>query len=420
MNSFSKAVCLLAVYAFSINFVNGQYLKDESFNNKSYEKAEKNIVENRKWYDIIKINGYIQARYNGLFETNPDLAVEQADKNWGKDKGISFRRIRVKLSGWLHPKVYMYVQGDFASEFSLKDAYGDFYADNEKKLWLRVGQSKVPYGFENMQSSQHRIVLDRNDPFNSALKNERDMMAVAYYTPVKFRKVYDYLKRNNLKHSGNYGAFGLGVFNGQTANTPDENDEMHIVARTSYPLMLPNKQVFEFILQAYSGNYVVTNTSEGVKTTIINNEGHEELIDANGAEFEDSRIGAGVIWYPQPFGLQAEYNIGRGPEYDPSTNTIKVQDLHGGYIMAMGKIDYREHSFFPFIRYQFYDGGKKFELDARSYTVDDWEIGLEWQPMDAMEVTAMYVIADRRYEDGELPENEESGNLLRLQMQLNF
>mgnify|MGYP006967831905 FL=1 len=35
---------------------------------------------------------------------------------------------------------------------------------------------------------------------------------------------------------------------------------------------------------------------------------------------------------------------------------------------------------FPFIRTQYYDGGKKHEKDARRYIVHENEIGVEWQP----------------------------------------
>jgi hypothetical protein len=38
-----------------------------------------------------------------------------------------------------------------------------------KEYRVRIGQSKVPYGFENLQSSQNRLSLDRNDALNSAV-----------------------------------------------------------------------------------------------------------------------------------------------------------------------------------------------------------------------------------------------------------
>jgi hypothetical protein len=44
-----------------------------------------------------------------------------------------------------------------------------------KEFRVRVGQSKVLFGFENMQSSQNRLTLDRNDALNSAVANERDL-----------------------------------------------------------------------------------------------------------------------------------------------------------------------------------------------------------------------------------------------------
>jgi hypothetical protein len=67
-----------------------------------------------------------------------------------------------------------------------------------------------------------------------------------------------------------------------------------------------------------------------------------------------------------------------------------------------------------------YDGGKKHERDARSHDVNDFEVGVEWQPNPAFElVTALYM-GDRRFEDRQRPVNRERGRLLRLQAQFNF
>jgi hypothetical protein len=56
--------------------------------------------------------------------------------------------------------------------------------DAKKEFRVRVGQSKVPYGFENL-SSQNRLTLDRNDALNSAVANERDLGAFFYWAQVK-------------------------------------------------------------------------------------------------------------------------------------------------------------------------------------------------------------------------------------------
>ena len=74
----------------------------------------------------------------------------------------------------------------------------------------------------------------------------------------------------------------------------------------------------------------------------------------------------------------------------------------------------------PFFRYHTYDGGKKHELDARSYTVKELEIGAEWQPVKNFELVAMYTISERRFEDYKLQNNKQKGSLLRIQAQLNF
>ena len=72
------------------------------------------------------------------------------------------------------------------------------------------------------------------------------------------------------------------------------------------------------------------------------------------------------------------------------------------------------------MRAQYYDGGKKHELDARSYTVNEMEYGIEWQPFKNFELVAMYTFSERRFEDKKSKSNTQKGSLLRLQAQLNF
>ena len=131
------------------------------------------ILSNRpdkrgKWYDNISVRGYVQARYNRLFETNEKLKCEQCDRSWGEDGGFFLRRVRVIFFGQVHERVYFYIQPDFASSASptglhfgqIRDAYFDVGFDRKNQFRARIGQSKVPYGFENMQSSQNRLPLD--------------------------------------------------------------------------------------------------------------------------------------------------------------------------------------------------------------------------------------------------------------------
>lgn len=368
----------------------------------------------KKWYESFAIRGYTQFRYNRFLETNSNLNCEQCDRSIGNNNSFFMRRMRIIFFGNVHERVYIYIQPDFASSASstglhfgqLRDAYFDVSLDKLKEFRIRFGQSKVPYGFENMQSSQNRLALDRNDALNSAVSNERDMGAFFYWAPKNTRKLFSDLVNDGLKGSGDYGVFALGVYNGQTANRPEMNNNVHLVTRLSYPFQFKN-QIVELGLQGYSGKYVVTSKTKGV----LSNDKDEYL---------DERFAGSITWYPKPIGFQAEYNIGTGPEYNPQTNRIEQKKLDGGYAQIMGNISWKSMTILPFVKYQTYNGGKKHELDARSYKVKDLEIGFEWQPNKNFEIVTIYTISDRIYEDGVLKNNHQKGNLLRLQFQANF
>lgn len=374
------------------------------------------FAQNQKWYDSFNIRGYMQVRYNRLFETNPDLKCDQCDKSWGNNGGIFLRRIRIIFYGKISERVYFYIQPDFASAASsnalqfaqIRDAYMDLGLDPNNEFRLRLGQSKIPFGFENMQSSQNRLPLDRNDGLNSAFSNERDLGAFFYWAPQEKRKLLSSLVSQGLKGSGDYGVIGLGVFNGQTANKKEMNNELHTVARVSVPLEIKD-QIIEPGIQAYTGNYVLfpENITNGVKT-------------AEGNSYLDQRIATTFVLYPKPFGIQAEYNWGVGPEFNPVTNSVESQKLKGGYATLSYRTKINNQVFIPFTRIQYYDGGKKHELDARSYKVNELELGMEWEPNKTFELVVMWTNSSRRFEDAKNPINLQKGSLVRIQAQINF
>ncbi|MFM7731448.1 MAG: porin [Flavobacteriales bacterium] len=378
---------------------------------------EVQVSSDQKWFDTFSIRGYSQVRYNRLLETNEDLGCEQCDRSWGGDGGFFIRRMRVIIYGQIGKRAYLYVQPDFASSPSsdrlhfgqLRDAYFDIGVDEDNEFRFRIGQSKIPFSFENMQSSQNRLPLDRNDALNSAVSNERDLGVFFYWAPKKVRKLFSELVRSGLKGSGDYGVFAFGAYNGQTANNPELNDEPHVVTRLTYPFQIGN-QVIETGVQAYTGRFVIpkANLSSGVK------------YDASPAGYLDQRVAASLTVYPKPFGIQAEYNIGRGPEFNVLTDSIEVRNLRGGYAQMSYQVKLGNHILFPFCRYQVYEGGKKHEKDARSYSVEEIEYGLEWQPYKQFELVAMYTVSKRRYEDFGNQDNNQRGSLLRLQAQVNF
>lgn len=402
---------MLAVVFFFSTAICAQDKKTET--EKNTEPVKK---ETKKWYESFSIRGYVQVRYNRLLETNPKLKCEQCDRSIGDGGGFIIRRGRIIISGNIAKNVYFYIQPDFGSTtgttgniFQLRDAYFDVGFDKKNEFRLRIGQSKVPFGFENMQSSQNRLPLDRNDGLNSAVSNERDLGAFFYWAPKSRREMYASFISDNLKGSGDYGVFGFGLYNGQTANRAEQNKNLHAVARLSYPFTVKN-QVIEPGIQAYAGKYVLPTDlrTAGVKA-------------ADNFEFDDKRIATSLIVYPKPIGIQFEYNWGQGPQYNPAKDSIETRNLKGGYLTVTYKKTLKNGMvLFPFTRIQQYQGGKKHELDARSYDVKEMEAGIEWQINKYFEFTTSYVLSERRFEDSKARNNLQKGNFLRMQAQLNF
>ena len=424
------AVLLLFSCAANAQELNKQDVKNEvmrildSINKAKLPDTKSGGGVEEHWYDKISLRGYAQIRYNGLFSTNDKVSCDQCDKSWGttstapdakSNNGLFIRRARLVFSGQVHPNVFFYFQPDFASSPSsgiqnfvqIRDLYFDLSFDKKREYRLRVGQSKIPYGFENMQSSSQRLTLDRADGINSSIANERDLGMFFYWAPAEIRERFDMLVKDGYKGSGDFGVFAFGVYNGQIANKIDGNRDLNVVARVTYPFVIGN-QIIEPGIQAYTGKWAFTGeVSSGVAV--------------NDPQYiKDQRIGATFVLYPKPFGIQTEYNIGTGPRYNTTTNSIDVTDLNGGYVLLNYKWDIKKQHIYPFAKFQYYDGGKKYEKDARSYVVRDYQLGVEWQPIKAFELTAEYVIADRTFEDSALPVNRQQGNLLRLQAQFNF
>ena len=385
---------------------------------KQNRTIEEPVVETKKanWYDKISIRGYTQVRYNRLFETNPNLKSEQGDRSIGNLGGFFIRRMRIIIYGQVSEHVYFYIQPDLASSASstglhfgqLRDAYFDVSIDKNREFRFRIGQSKVPFGFENMQSSQNRLALDRNDALNSAVSNERDLGAFFMYAPKKVRELYSSLVNDGYKGSGDYGVFAFGLYNGQTANKPELNNNSHFVARLSYPFKI-KEQIIEPGIQGYTGIWTMPKDQLTATTKVVKN-----------YEYLDERYAASLVLYPKPFGIQAEYNIGKGPEYDFASDSVLTKNLKGGYVTMSYLVKIKKQTIIPFLRGMIYEGGKKHELDARSHNVKEIEGGVEYQLFKNFEFTASYVYSERTTSDRVKESDRQTGSFLRIQAQLNF
>jgi hypothetical protein len=380
------------------------------------EQREQPYQANRThWYDKISERGYMQFRENNLINTNKSYVCDQCDKSIGNNQGFFLRRMRLVVYGDISDHVSFYLQPDFATSSGsdqnyaqLRDAYFDLYFDKQKAHRIRVGQSKIPYGFEILQSSQNRLDLDRTDAINSAQTNERDLGIFYYWAPPVIRARFAELTSSGLKGSGDYGAFGAGVYNGTGPNKSSNNKYFHTVARYTYPFKLKNGQFIEASIQGYMGKYTVPSVTSGVG-------GQKNFL------YNDQRLAVSLIVYPQPFGFQTEYNWGGGPQYNPQRNYIEQHPLNGGYALVnYRKVFPRNLVVTPYGRFQYYNGGKKFEQDARQYLIVEGDFGIETQFGKYFEVTPQYQYGDRLFQDGGKPVNRQLGSLLRLQLQFNY
>jgi len=394
------------------------------------------------------MRGYIQLRNTTMLGGDDgvnlwsDRSVGDDTSLGDADKNFLIRRARLIFFGDVGDRLSYYIQPDLASSASgtgglaqLRDVYGDVYITKDRVHRLRVGQSKVPYGFENLQSSQNRLALDRVDALNSAVRDERDLGAFYYYTPDNIQKLFEEISKAGLKHSGNYGMFALGFYNGQGANRADQNDNYHVVARATYPWKTESGQIYEAGIQAYRGQYVSSTgrynaTGVGATSSSANTGATKTPTLENNRGVADERVGVSFMMYPQPFGLQAEWNWGNTPGLDVEKNIIEEKSLNGGYVQAMYKIDNFQFldtngTLIPFVKWQYFDGYNKAETNSPKNHVNDWEIGAEWQMAPEVELAVIY----HRMKRSNLVTGNRTGrkdyenfeaDALRVQLQYNF
>ncbi len=380
-------------------------------------------VKKKDWFEKLSVRGYMQFRYHSLFDGEGADWFHPADRSVTDDTTFLIRRARLILSGDVSEHVFLYVQpefnaapsdGDYSTQ--LRDFYGDIALDEEKEFRIRVGQSKVPYGFVNMQSSQNRGPLERPDAFNSAVEGERDLGMYLFWAPEEIRKRFRKLVNDGLKGSGDYGVAAIGAYSGQGLNRSDLNDEPHVVARLSYPFQFAGGQVFEPGVQAYAGRFVPRTrpfTAPGAEA--------ESSPSFRSDGVADHRGGISAVLYPQPLGFEAEWNIGRGPELSEDLTTIDDESLNGGYLQANYKLDIDHYTFFPFVRWQYFDGGRKFGRNAPHERVNEWDFGLEFSPWKDVELTAVYTYTRDRTNTNTFPYDDRSNaSRLGLQVQVNY
>jgi hypothetical protein len=385
------------------------------------------------WYEKMSIDGYTQFRHteqlNGAAYLTGGLP---ADRSVDANQNLVVRRARFKIAGDFG-RVYLYYQTDAAASvdsgdsknFGLqtRDIYADIALDEEKEHRIRVGVSKVPYGWVNLQSSQNRLAIERPEALNSAVEGERDQGIYYMYANKEDRALLKSLVKDGFKGSGDYGVFTAGFYSGAGLNRADNNGEVHSLVRYSKPWVAASGQMYEAGLAAYAGRFkVATNTtsttSKAVLDANINANDRRDLSDG----FVDRRAAATFIMYPQPWGIEAEWTTGQGPQLNDARTSITSESLQGGYILVNYRHKYGEESeFIPFARWNYYDGARKFATNAPKYNVNEIDLGFEWQWRKEVELVMMYTFSNERTNTSTSnPRIIDDSQRLALQLQFNY
>ncbi|MEO0040504.1 MAG: hypothetical protein RIS38_1452 [Verrucomicrobiota bacterium] len=374
------------------------------------------------WYDKLKIDGYTQFRFTENLDDASKALNVPADKSVSTTEGLLLRRGRFKISGDVAPRLHVYSQLDFAAStgatslsLQARDLYADIALDDDREHRVRAGLSKVPYGWVNLQSSQNRIVTERPEALNSAVEGERDLGVYYMYASKESRELFKSLIKDGLKGSGDYGVFTVGGFNGQGLNKSDLNGEPHLLARLSYPWKAASGQIYEAGIGAYAGKFVVE------KESIAPAAGGSAATPGGGSEFDDRRAVATFIMYPQPFGIEAEWTVGQGPQLNDARTAISLNDLQGGYIMLNYRITQGEQEFYPFVRWNYFDGARKFAKNAPKMVVNEIDIGCEWQIRKELELQVAYTFTNERNNTSKAPyTNVTDARRFTAQLQFNY
>lgn len=374
-----------------------------------------------KWYEKIRLRGYTQFRFSEVNQGTGETLEIPADRSVAPAETFGIRRGRFIFSGDVSDRLYLYAQSDFnastgAPDYSLqmRDLYADIALDKKKTWRVRAGQSKVPYGFSNMQSSQNRLALERPDATNSAVEGERDLGVYLMWASVEARQRFKDLVDKGLKGSGDYGVTAVGVYSGQGLNRSDVNGEPHLLGRVAYPFKTKGGKYWELGVQAHKGKFVTT-------TQAISTGGATFTAMRPDAGIADDRIGGTFVLYPQPVGIEAEWNVGRGPQLSADRRSITAQNLQGGYLQASFRHTRKQAVYTPFVRWQYYDGGRKFARNSPLDRVNEADFGVELTPLSELELTLLYTRTIERTRTSTFPFAPAKGaDRIGVQLQFNY
>lgn len=385
--------------------------------------AEMQQAGNPRWYERIRINGYSQFKYN-LGATSPLFDLPLND-SFGDQQPNEFyvRRLRLVLQGQVSERIAFFMQ--FALEGGQQhlenremiDNYFDYYLTKDRVHRLRAGLHRVPNAFDTYRSSTNRQEQDRHESIQSGAPGERDLGIAYYWSPKIAQSRFAQLAAYH-NGPGDYGVFGVMVYNGQGHNNFELNKNKHVGAKLAYPFELPNGRLLETGVLAYRGIFSVEGVGSPTSTGAARC--HDALNSEGGCDVNDERVTAYFWTPPQPWGVLAEFTVGRGPERNANNRFVDERALHGGYIQGYYTWRYSDVGMLtPYVRWGEYYGGFKSLDGAPNGQSRTWNFGLVWEPDTHFRFNVDWVFKDGLNSrlSANAPQADFDASQLRFQMQ---
>ncbi len=410
-----------------INLDDWARIKAEEEQRAAAASAEQGMLTNPRWYERIRITGYVQFRYSMISNGKCDLSLTDTNACTNPQE-FYVRRIRMVFSGQVSERAFFYLQPAFegngfntGSSVNLVDVFADYMLTKDRQNRLRFGMHRVLNSFDTFRTSGQRQELDRHESVQSGAAGERDLGISYYWTsPIAQQRFQTLTQYHN--GPGDYGNFGIQIMNGQGRNQAELNADKLIGVRLAHPFELPDGRLFEVGVHAFRNQFVASGVTQGPTGTAATR--CDSAPKSTGCQKLDERINAYFWLPPQPWGIMAEWTMGRGPQRD-NQGILRDQDLHGGYVQGNYTWRYSDIGLLtPYVRWGEYYGGNKNSSQAISYNTRNVNVGLVWEPDTHWRFVAEWLFKhgqNQQSNGGPLafntPQDTFNANILRFQAQ---
>jgi hypothetical protein len=297
-----------------------------------------------------KLDGYLQFRYQ--------------DDDGADKKEFLVRRARLNVRGPVSERMSYRIEFQLdaketgkgpGSKVQLRTAYADYKLSRGT---LRVGQAKIPWGYELLESVPNLWTGERSLFMDRLFPDQRDIGVQWSY-----------------RSSPSSPQFDVGIFNGTGINASDNNDRKNVMARVDFPV--PNGTV---ALSGYVG---------------------EAGADEMATDQDRSGISANLKWGEAQF--MGEFVTGEDKGYD----------IRGWYAQ-LGHPVAKNRPNLLFAKYDTYDEN----TDGSNDLFKRWSLGY-WYELDA--ATRLTLVHERRRPQANFSElSKWDGDATYAQLQVKF